>query len=63
MKSSPAVPGGLLRSKPTWSNASGRSATSAFFVVVPKSAAVVLPHWSFIGPPCDDRIEIEVICT
>jgi hypothetical protein len=32
MKSSPAVPGGSLRSKPTWSNASGRSATSAFFV-------------------------------
>src|SRR5690348_3538535 len=31
MKGSPAVPGGPLTSKPTWSNAAGRSATSAFF--------------------------------
>src|SRR6202030_1155025 len=31
MKGNPAVPGGLLTSKPTWSNASGCSATSAFF--------------------------------
>lgn len=27
------MPGGLLKSKPTWSNASGCSATSAFFVL------------------------------
>jgi hypothetical protein len=26
------MPGGSLVSKPTWSNASGRSATAAFFV-------------------------------
>src|ERR1700745_4297478 len=31
MKGSPAVPGGPLTSKPTWPNAAGRSATSAFF--------------------------------
>jgi uncharacterized protein YbcI len=33
MKGNPAVPGGQLTSKPTWSNALGRSTTSAFFVV------------------------------
>ena len=33
MKSNPAVPGGSLTSKPTWSNTSGCSATSAFFVL------------------------------
>jgi uncharacterized protein YbcI len=32
MKSNPAVPGGSLMSKPTWSNTSGCSATSAFFI-------------------------------
>ena len=32
MKSNPAVPGGSLASRPTWSNTSGCSATSAFFV-------------------------------
>jgi hypothetical protein len=32
MESNPAVPGGSLKSKPTWSNTSGCSATSAFFV-------------------------------
>ncbi len=32
MKSNPAVPGGSLVSKPTWSNTFGCSATSAFFV-------------------------------
>ena len=30
MKSNSALPGGLLKSKPTWSNAFGCSATSAF---------------------------------
>ena len=30
MKSNPAVPGGSLVSKPTWSNTSGFFATSAF---------------------------------
>ena len=30
MKSNPAVPGGSLMSKPTWSNTFGFSATSAF---------------------------------
>jgi hypothetical protein len=30
MKGSPAVPGGLLRSKPAWSNAPGRSITPVF---------------------------------
>ena len=34
MKGDPAVPGGSLTSKPTWSNTSGCSATSAFFVVL-----------------------------
>jgi hypothetical protein len=34
MKSNPAAPGGQLTSKPTWSNTSGCSATSAFFVLV-----------------------------
>ena len=33
MKSNPAVPGGSLTSKPTWSNTFGCSATSAFFVL------------------------------
>ena len=31
MKGTPVMPGGLLTSKPTWSNTSGCSATSAFF--------------------------------
>src|SRR5688572_14485778 len=31
MKGNPDVPGGPLTSKPTWSNTSGCSATSAFF--------------------------------
>jgi hypothetical protein len=31
MNGNPALPGGLLTSKPTWSNTSGCSATSAFF--------------------------------
>ncbi len=31
MKSNPAVPGGSSKSKPTWSNTSGCSTTSAFF--------------------------------
>ena len=31
MKGNPALPGGLLKSKPTWSNSFGCSATSAFF--------------------------------
>ena len=30
MKNNPALPGGPLKSKPTWSNAFGCSATSAF---------------------------------
>jgi hypothetical protein len=34
------VLGGRFTSKPTWSNASGRSSTSAFFVVVANSATV-----------------------
>jgi len=34
MESNPALPGGLLTGKPTWSNTSGCSATSAFFVLV-----------------------------
>ena len=33
MKNNPALPGGSLKSKPTWSNAFGCSATSAFFVL------------------------------
>jgi len=33
MKGNPAVPGGSLVSKPTWSNTSGCSAASAFFVL------------------------------
>ena len=33
MKSNPALPGGSLKSKPTWSNTFGCSATSAFFVL------------------------------
>jgi len=31
MESNPAVPGGSLASKPTWSNSFGCSTTSAFF--------------------------------
>ena len=34
MKNNPALPGGLLKSKPTWWNTSGCSATSVFFVVL-----------------------------
>jgi uncharacterized protein YbcI len=33
MKGNPAVPGGSLKSKPTWSNTSGCSTTSVFFCV------------------------------
>jgi hypothetical protein len=33
IKSNSALPGGLLKSKPTWPNAFGCSATSAFFVL------------------------------
>ena len=33
MKGNPALPGGSLTSKPMWSNTSGCSATSAFFVL------------------------------
>ena len=33
MKSNSALPGRLLKSKPTWSNTFGCSATSAFFVL------------------------------
>ena len=32
MKNNPALPGGLLKSKPTWSNAFAYSATSAFLL-------------------------------
>jgi hypothetical protein len=32
LKGNPALPRGLLKSKPPWSNASGYSITSAFFV-------------------------------
>lgn len=32
MKGNPAVPGGPLTSKPTWSNTSGCCTTSAFFL-------------------------------
>jgi hypothetical protein len=32
MKNNPALPGGSLKSKPTWPNAFECSATSAFFV-------------------------------
>ena len=39
MKNNPAVPGGSLTSKPTWSNAFGCSATSAFFVFVGRRGA------------------------
>ena len=31
MKSNPAMPGGSLKSKPTWSNTCRYSTTSAFF--------------------------------
>jgi len=34
MGSNPVVPGGSLMSKPTWSNTSGYSATSAFLLPV-----------------------------
>jgi hypothetical protein len=34
MKGNPAVPGGSLTSKPTWSHTAGCSTTSAFFVAV-----------------------------
>ena len=34
MESNSAVPGGSLTGKPTWSNASGCSTTSAFFLVI-----------------------------
>jgi len=37
MKSNSALPGGLLKSKPTWPNTFGCSATSAFFVLGNKS--------------------------
>ena len=36
MKDTPANPGGSLKSKPTWPNAFGSSATSAFFVLSEK---------------------------
>ena len=43
MKSNPALPGGSLVSKPTWSNTSGCSATSAFFCVPPRGVRVCNP--------------------
>ena len=33
MKSSPVLPGGSLKSKPTWSNTFGCSVTSVFFAL------------------------------
>jgi hypothetical protein len=33
MNNNPALPGGLLESKPTWLNTFGCSTTSAFFVL------------------------------
>ena len=33
MKSNPVLPGGSLKSKPTWRNALGCSATSAFLIL------------------------------
>jgi hypothetical protein len=39
MKSNSAVPGGSLKSKPTWSNTSKYSAASAFFVLLRPTGA------------------------
>ena len=39
MNGNPAVPGGRLTSKPTWSNTLGCWATSAFFVLVGRRGA------------------------
>ena len=47
MQGNPAVPGGSLTSKPTWSNALGCSATSAFFM--PKEDDV----WNLTVSICD----------
>ena len=44
MKCNPDLPGGSLKSKPTWSNAQGCSATSAFFVLGDKSRSEAAVH-------------------
>jgi hypothetical protein len=41
MKGNPAVPGGLLTSKPTWPNAEGCSPTSAFFCLRRRERAAI----------------------
>ena len=40
MKNNPDLPGGLLKSKPTWPNTFGYSATSAFLVLGDKRRLV-----------------------
>jgi hypothetical protein len=44
MKGGPRVWGGLLMSKPMWSNAQGRSTTSAFFSLNFTGDAIVVIH-------------------
>jgi hypothetical protein len=46
MKNNPAVPGGSLKSKPTWPNAFGCSATSAFLFSALQEMAGVLSEYT-----------------
>ena len=49
MKGSPAVPGGSLTSRPTWSNVLQHSTTSAFFVPAP----IADNPFFFVRLPCN----------
>jgi hypothetical protein len=46
MKSSPAGPGGSLKSKPTWSNPAGISASSAFLFHLEGNRSIVISLYS-----------------
>jgi hypothetical protein len=59
MKNNSALPGGSLKSKPTWPNAFGCSATSAFFVLgdgrysQPKGEALMIEQNTLVAEPTE----------
>jgi hypothetical protein len=59
MKNNSALPGGSLKSKPTWSNACGCSATSAFFVLgdrrhsQPKGEVLMIEQDTLVAKPSE----------
>jgi hypothetical protein len=65
MKNNPALPGGLSKSKPTWSNAFGCSATSAFLFLATRDKGKSLSQERFLlakGKPPLIRKGIEMKC-